>query len=282
MTSDTVATVLRRAGGRIDALDARVLLCHVTTRDPAYLAAHPETELRAADSTRFTELVDRRARGEPVAYLTGEREFYGRSLRVSPAVLIPRPETELLVDLALERLPADGSSRVLDLGTGSGCIAVAIASERSRSKILAVDQSIDALTVARRNALEHGLGNVSFLQSDWFSGLRNGEEFDMIVSNPPYVAAGDAHLQSGDLRFEPAAALVAGADGLGAIRAIVAGAWRHLSPGGWLLVEHGFSHGPAARALLRDSGFDGVFTARDLANIERVSGGRLTLSQQTR
>jgi release factor glutamine methyltransferase len=280
MSPCTVAAALREARDCIDALDARVLLCHVTGRDMAYLAAHPEAEVHPADHLRFEALVTRRARGEPVAYLTGEREFYGRSFHVGSDVLIPRPETELLVDLALERLPRDRGARLLDLGTGSGCLAITIASERSRCEVLAVDQSPAALAIARRNALEHAVGNVAFLQSDWYSGLQPGEHFDMIVANPPYVAAGDPHLGRGDLRFEPREALVAGSDGLEAIRAITRGASRHLSPGGWLLLEHGYDQAAQVRRLLADSAFQQVFSARDLAGIERVSGGRLTLTQQ--
>jgi release factor glutamine methyltransferase len=282
MTGATVGAVLKSAGARIGAVDARVLLCHVLERDSAYVATHPEASLGADDIARFEALVARRIAGEPVAYLAGCREFYGRVFRVSPAVLIPRPETELLVDLALERLPRDASRRVLDLGTGSGCVALSIASERSPLKILAVDQCLEALAVARRNAVDLGVGNVAFLQSDWFSAVRRDECFDVIVANPPYVAADDAHLQAGDLPFEPRRALTAGADGLDAIRTIVRDAGAHLSEAGWLLLEHGYAHAEPVRTLLRDAGYGNVFSARDIAGIERITGGRLTLPGSAR
>jgi release factor glutamine methyltransferase len=282
MSGRTVGAMLRAAGERIGAVDARVLLCHTIDCNSAYVAAHPEAERPASEAARFGELVERRARGEPVAYLTGRREFYGHSFRITPAVLIPRPETELLVELALERLPAAHSARVLDLGTGSGCIALSVASERSRSKIIATDQCPAALALARDNALALGVRNVAFIESDWFLGLAADARFDVIVSNPPYVATGDSHLERGDLRFEPHTALTAGADGLDAIRTIISGAARHLSPGGWLLLEHGFAHGPRVRALLAAAGYDHVFSTKDLAAIERVSGGRLTVPHEAR
>jgi release factor glutamine methyltransferase len=271
----TLGEAFRTARSRIRAIDAGVLLCHVIGRDPAYLIAHPETRLRPNEHDSFAALVDRRVRGEPVAYLTGEREFYGRTFKVTPAVLIPRPETELLVDLALERIPRAAPARVLDAGTGSGCIAVAIASERLHCKILALDQSVEALAVARRNAIGLGVGNVAFLRSDWFSALGR-ERFDVIVSNPPYVAKSDPHLQDGDARYEPLTALDGGAEGLDAVRRIVAEAGPHLVAGGWLLFEHGYDQASRARQLLQAAAYDDVFSARDLAGIERVSGGRLT------
>jgi release factor glutamine methyltransferase len=273
----TLGEAFRTARSRIRAIDAGVLLCHVIGRDPAYLIAHPEMRLRPDEHSSFAALVERRVRGEPVAYLTGEREFYGRTFKVSPAVLIPRPETELLVDLALERIPrAAAATRVLDAGTGSGCIAIAVASERSHCKVLALEQSVEALAVARRNAVDLRIGNVAFLQSDWFSALGR-ERFDIIVSNPPYVAKSDPHLQNGDARFEPLTALEGGAEGLDAIRRIVAEARPHLIAGGWLLFEHGYDQASRARQFLRAAGYEDVFSARDLAGIERVAGGRLTL-----
>ena len=272
----TLGEAFRTARRRIRATDAGVLLCHVMGCDPAYLIANPETRLRSDEHESFAALVDRRVRGEPVAYLTGEREFYGRTFRVTPAVLIPRPETELLVDLALERIPRGAAARVLDAGTGSGCIAVAIGSERSHCKILALDQSVEALAVARRNAIKLGVGNVAFLRSDWFSALGR-ERFDVIVSNPPYVAKSDPHLQDGDARYEPLTALDGGAGGMDVIHRIVAEAGPHLVAGGWLLFEHGYDQALRARQLLESAGYDDVFSARDLAGIERVSGGRLTV-----
>ncbi|MEA3153880.1 MAG: release factor glutamine methyltransferase [Betaproteobacteria bacterium] len=281
MSAVTLGEAFRTARTRIHSTDAGVLLCHVIGRDPAYLIAHPDMRLRADEHESFASLVERRAQGEPVAYLTGEREFYGRAFKISPAVLIPRPETELLVDLALERIQRSPSARVLDMGTGSGCVAVAIASERSHAKVLALDQSLEALAVARRNAVRLGAGNVAFLQSDWFDGL-GPERFDLIVSNPPYVASGDPHLQEGDVRFEPRNALEAGGDGLNAIRRIVSGAERYLVPAGWLLFEHGYDQAMSARKLLQAAGYQDVFSARDLAGIERVSGGRLTMAASDR
>jgi len=275
MSPITVRAALDNAQGRIDALDARVLLCHAIGRDTPYVLAHPEATLRVAELEAYESLVERRVAGEPVAYLTGEREFYGRSFLVTPAVLVPRPETELLVDLALERIPADGTSRVIDLGTGSGCIAISLASERSQSKILALDQSPDALALARRNAVAARVGNVAFLQSDWFSALGR-ELFNLIVANPPYVASADPHLARGDVRFEPRAALDGGPDGLDAIRHIIVEARNHLVPGGWLMFEHGHDQGERARLLLHAAGYEGIFTAHDLAGIDRVSAGRLT------
>jgi release factor glutamine methyltransferase len=206
-----------------------------------------------------------------VAYLTGEREFYGLPLRVTRDVLIPRPETELLVDLALERLP-NRAGRVVDLGTGSGAVAVAIAHAAPDAEVVAIDASPAALAVARENARRHGAA-IRFVEGDWFAGLA-GERFDLIVSNPPYVAAGDGHLGEGDLRFEPRAALVGGPDGLDAIRAIVAGAKAHLAAGGWLLFEHGFDQAERCRSLLGMYGYADIEGWRDLAGIARVAGGR--------
>ena len=276
MSDNTLGEASSSAQGRIDPVDARVLLCYAVGRDASYVAAHPEVALRPAEQENYRNLVERRAKGEPVAYLTGEREFYGRLFRITPAVLIPRSETELLVDLALERIPQDGSGvRVLELGTGSGCIAISLASERPQAKILALDRSLDALALARRNAVTAGIGNVAFLRSDWFSALRS-EHFDVIVANPPYVASTDKHLNEGDLRYEPRAALDGGPDGLEAIRQIVAGGKTHLKPGGSLLFEHGHDQGERARLLLHGAGYSGIFTAHDLAGIDRVSAGQLT------
>jgi release factor glutamine methyltransferase len=277
MSNTTLGEALHAAQERIDALDARVLMIHVIRRDASYLVSHPEVPLNADEQRAYTALIDRRAQGEPVAYLTGEREFYGRPFRVTPAVLIPRPDTELLVDMALERVPRDAAARVLDMGTGSGCVAIAIAAERPRAKVLALDRSTEALAVARRNAVELRVGNVAFLESDWFEALGH-ERFDVIVSNPPYVASGDPHLTQDDVRFEPRKALEAGADGLDGLRRIIREGLGHLAPGGWLLVEHGYEQADKARSLLLASGYGEIFSARDLAGIERVAGGRLTVA----
>ena len=274
-------------------IEVQCLLQAVLQVDRAWLLTHPEQSLDADQHARYMALLERRLRGEPVAYILGEREFYGLNFIVSPATLIPRPETELLVELALQRIPQHfpssltppglplsgeewmrgiGDFRVLDLGTGSGAIALSIARSRPDAEVVAVDASQDALDVARENAQRLNIGNVRLLRSDWFSALR-GEHFDLIVSNPPYVAADDAHLAQGDLRFEPRTALVSGTDGLDDIRRICAQAKAHLNPGGWLLLEHGYDQASQVRALLQQAGFAGVFYARDLAGIERVSGG---------
>lgn len=275
MSAVDIGEALGEAQGRIDAADARILLRHVIARDAAYLMAHPDAPLSAGDQRAYAALVARRAQGEPIAYITGEREFYGRPFRVTPAVLIPRPETETLVDAALERIARDAAARVLDLGTGSGCVAIAIASERPRAKILALDRSREALAVARRNAVELRVGNVAFLESDWFEALGR-EQFQMIVSNPPYVAEDDPHLQEGDVRFEPRMALAGGADGLDCVRRIIRQALRFLAPGGWLVLEHGYDQAAPVRALFEAGGYGGIFSERDLAGIERVTGAQLT------
>lgn len=223
-----------------------------------------------ADSVqRFNALIRRRAAGEPIAYITGTRDFWSLTLEVTPATLIPRPETERLVELALERLPAGGS--VVDLGTGSGAIALAIAKERQDVTVVAVDVSAAALDVARRNARRLGLERVEFVQGDWFAPL-NRRRFNLIVSNPPYIEADDHHLGEGDLRFEPASALASGVDGLDDIRRIASGVGTHLLQGGAVLVEHGWNQGDAVRRILREAGLVDDFTTKDLEQRDRVSG----------
>jgi len=260
----------------LDANSARIevqcLLQAVLQVNRAWLLAHPEHSLNDEQYACYMALFERRLIGEPVAYLLGEREFYGLNFKVTPATLIPRPDTELIVDLALQRIPQKGRNRVLDLGTGSGAIALSIAHARPDMEVVAVDASREALEVARENAQRLGLNNVRLLHSDWFSAL-HGERFDIIVSNPPYIAASDAHLLQGDVRFEPCSALVSGADGLDDIRRITEQAKEHLSVNGWLLLEHGYDQAAQVRALLQQAGFAAVFSARDLAGIERVSGG---------
>ena len=270
----TVARLLARARDLIDPADAALLLAHALGKSRSWLFAHADDALGEAEAARFDVLLARRAAGEPVAYLTGWRGFWTLELAVTPATLVPRPETELLVDLALARLPVDAPVRVADLGTGSGAIALAIASERPRAQVLATDASSAALDVARGNAARNGIGNVAFRLGSWLQPL--GEDtFDLIASNPPYIAEGDPHLAQGDLRFEPAMALSCGADGLDAIRVIVRDAPACLRPGGWLLLEHGWEQGDAVRALLAAAGFADVATERDLEQRDRVSLGRL-------
>ena len=269
MPGSSVAAMLRIAN--IDPMDARALLRAALNVSDAYLIAHPEQTLTGPQRERYLAWVERRRAGEPVAYLTGEREFHSLAFKVTPAVLIPRPETETLVEAALERLPPDAPRRVLELATGSGCIAVAIALKRPRAQVTATDASGAALAVARENAARHGAA-IEFLESDWFAALA-GRRFDLIVCNPPYVAARDPHLTEGGLRFEPRAALVGGADGLSCIRLIVAQARAHLEPGGALVIEHGHDQGTRCRMLLEAAGFREVASQRDLSGIERVSGG---------
>ena len=262
---------LTRAEAR---LEARVLAAHALGVNRAWLAAHGGDTLAPTQATAMERCIARRLRGEPVAYITGRREFYGLEFIVTPDVLIPRPETELLVDLALERLPAERPARVLDLGTGSGAVALAIAAHRPAAHVLAVDRSQAALCVARDNANHLDIGNVTFQQSDWYLQVR-AKNFDIIVANPPYLAAGDPHLARGDLRFEPRQALCAGEDALAAIRVIVQGAPTCLRPGGWLLLEHGRDQAEACQALLCEHGWQDAQTWPDLAGLARVSGGRL-------
>ena len=252
-------------------LEARMLLERVLGKTRAWLIAHADEPVSIETEQAFAALAGRRGRGEPMAYILGEREFYGLEFRVAPAVLIPRPETELLVELALARIPESAAVRVLDLGTGSGAIAVALAKQRPQARLTAVDVDYAALSIARANARRHRV-SVRFFCGDWFGAL-SGETFDLIVSNPPYVAAEDPHLVMGDVRFEPQRALVGGADGLDCIRAIVAKAGAHLRPGAWLLFEHGYDQVEACRALLEAQGYREVQSWPDLAGIPRVSGG---------
>ncbi len=237
------------------------------------LYAWPEFEPPAPQCERFDRLVEARARGEPVAYLTGHREFWSLDLEVTPAVLIPRPETELLVELALARLPVDAVCAVADLGTGSGAVALAIARERPLAQVLATDASAQALAVARRNAMRLGIDNVAFALGDWCGALGD-RRFDLLVSNPPYIAECDPHLERGDLRHEPVAALVSGRDGLDAIRRIADAACAHLPPGAWLLLEHGWAQGTRVRELLSVRGFSAVGSVSDRGDHERVTLAR--------
>ena len=269
--SPRIDALLASARARVDRAEAELLLAHVLERSRTWLFAHADDGIDADAAARFEALLQRREAGEPVAYLTGRRGFWTFELAVTPDTLVPRPETELLVELALQRLPLELPLRVADLGTGSGAIALALAQERPRAQLIATDASQGALAVARGNAQALRLSNIEFRHGDWYTPLA-GERFDLIASNPPYIAEGDPHLR--DLRFEPDAALASGADGLDAIRAIVRGAAAHLVPGGWLLLEHGFDQGDAVRALLRDACMHDVATAGDLEARDRVTLGR--------
>lgn len=252
-------------------LDAELLLATTLGLARARLLAEDHRELTADEAERFDALVERRAAGEPVAYITGQRGFWTLDLEVTPDVLVPRPETELLVELALARLPP-GHCRVLDLGTGSGALALAIAAERPEATVDAVDESAAATAVARGNADRLGLHNARFGIGHWFEPV-GGRHYHVIVANPPYLAADDPHLPA--LAFEPRGALVAGLTGLEALAEIAAVAPTHLLPGGWLIAEHGEAQGEAVRALWRQAGLADVETARDLAGLERATLGRL-------
>lgn len=265
--------LLHEAAAGLDRADSEALLLHALGRDRAWLFAHGRDPVAPGVAEHFRTLVRRRGDGEPVAYLTGRRGFWTLDLAVSPATLIPRPETERLVELALERVDAAAGRSIVDLGTGSGAIALALASERPQARVVAVDASAEALAVAQANAIAHGLAHVQFRRGSWLAPLA-GERYDLIASNPPYIATDDPHLSQGDLRFEPRSALAAGGDGLDDVRAIVQAAPAHLLPGGWLLLEHGLDQGTAVAELLRARGFEAVETWQDLEARDRVSGGR--------
>ncbi|HEY4092821.1 MAG TPA: peptide chain release factor N(5)-glutamine methyltransferase [Luteibacter sp.] len=266
-----IRTILRTASHALgDRLEAELLLAHTLGVNRAWFFAHADDALPAPDETRFAEFVARRVKGEPVAYITGRRDFWSLPLEVTPATLIPRPETELLVELALARLPEGG--RLLDLGTGSGAIALAIAKERPDATVHALDASEAALVVAQRNARSLGL-RVSFFHGDWFAPVA-GERYDIVVSNPPYIEDTDEHLSLGDLRFEPKGALSSGADGMDDIRRIVTAAPAHLYEQGWLLFEHGWNQGEASRACFDVNLWTSITTTPDLESRERVTGAR--------
>lgn len=253
-------------------LDAELLLCAVLGQSRTYLYTWPERELSVEQQGRYAALLARRAAGEPVAHILGEREFWTLNLGVTADTLIPRPETELLVEAALARLP-QGGGRVVDLGTGSGAIALALARECPACEVVAVERSMAALAVARKNALRNGIVNVTFYHGSWYGPLQ-GQRFALIVSNPPYICADDPHLFQGDVRFEPITALASGKDGLEDIRLIIAGAAEHLVPGGWLLLEHGYDQGAAVCALLLAAEFEAVDDLPDLQGHGRVAVGR--------
>lgn len=253
--------------------EAQILLCAALNVTRAWLIAHAQQLLTDVQVSDFHKLLHRRLLGEPVAYILGRREFYGLDFAVAPGVLIPRPDTETLVEAVLARIPESAPLRILDLGTGSGAIAISIAVNRPRTQAIAADRSEAALKIARENASRLGATHLRFVTSDWFSAL-DGEIFDIIASNPPYIADADPHLGQGDLRFEPRNALAAGGDGLDDIRRIVRQAPAHLAPGGWLLLEHGYDQAQPVANLLKQAGFTEIGHAADLAGISRVTLGR--------
>ena len=270
----TISQALATACRDIDRIDARLLLQHVLNAGHAFLLTYPDRILTAQQLEAFLHLVQRRIDGVPVAYLTGERDFYDLTFKVSEAVLIPRPETELLIELALQLIPSGRSCRILDLGTGSGAIAITLAKHRPQCEVTAVDLSPAAIAVAQWNARNLQMHNLNFVTGSWFDEL-SGEKFDLIVSNPPYVADTDPHLQQGDLRFEPPMALSAGDNGLSCIHHIIDEAPDHLVSSGWLLLEHGYDQAAACRQLLQEKDFSNICSHPDLAGIMRVSGGQL-------
>jgi release factor glutamine methyltransferase len=254
--------------------EANLLCQHVLNVNRAWLISHERDALEPNQQAGFEALLQRRLNGEPMAYILGSRDFYGLQLKTTPATLIPRPDTETLVDAALAKILENASLNILDLGTGTGAVALAIASQRPQTKVIAVDASLEALKVATENAQSLSLSNVRLIESNWFSGLAS-EKFDVIVSNPPYIAQDDEHLKQGDLRFEPLSALASGVDGLDDIRKIIQDAPEYLNPNGWLMLEHGYDQADAVAALLNARGFSKVAHAKDIAGTLRVTFGAI-------
>lgn len=278
MRMTNIASLLKQATseceGGLPRVDAEYLLSYYLNKPRSWLYAHSDFQLKPEQENEFQELIYRRQQGEPVAYITGRQGFWSFELFVTPDTLIPRPETELLVELAIERIDLNSESNVLDLGTGTGAIALAIAQECPKANVVAVDYSEPALAVARINAAEVKVRNLEILHGNWFDAL-GGRRFDVIATNPPYIELNDAHLSQGDLRFEPMSALVSGNDGLNDIRIIIAGAKNHLNPNAWLLIEHGWNQAEVIRHLLIDAGYIDVSTEQDLAKRDRVTMGRM-------
>jgi release factor glutamine methyltransferase len=275
-----ISTLLAEGAARLARIaddprrEAEILLAAALDRTRGYVLAHPDESVLDCDATdRYEAGVVRRAHGEPIAYILGEKEFWSLTLAVTPAVLVPRPETELVVERALAHVDAAAPARILDLGTGSGAIALAIARERPRAKVVATDVSHDALEVARDNALRLHLGNVEFRAGSWYAPVA-AERFTLIAGNPPYIATGDARVERQVHGYEPHTALYAGTDGLDALRAVIGAAPGHLVAGGWLVVEHGDRQGNAVRDLFAQAGFAGIATHRDLAGLDRCTEGR--------
>lgn len=257
-----------------DKLEAQLLLEHVLNVNHAWLITHADDEMGSETKQQFEVLIQRRITGEPIAHILGEREFYGLPFKVTPDTLIPRPDTETLVEAALAKIPPSEPINILDLGTGSGAIALAVAKHRPNTQVTAADASEAALAVAKENAETLNITNVQFVLSDWFEALAN-QQFDVIVSNPPYIEEADEHLNQGDLRFEPLSALASGEDGLDDIRRIIEAAFAHLKPNGWLMFEHGYNQAEQVAQLLSQAGFNQVGHVLDLAGIQRVTLGQI-------
>ena len=279
----SIGETLRAATRRLQAssssarIDAEILLCHTLSCNTAHLAAWPEKNLSPEQTKQFDQLITERKSGTPVAYLTGQREFWSLELNVSPATLIPRPETETLIEFVLEQFNQQKNCHVVDLGTGSGAIALAIAHEYPDWKITATDISQDALNVAQKNADKHQIKNIEFRISHWFDALKD-QSFDVIVSNPPYVAESDPHLSEGDVRFEPAISLISGKQGMDDIEAITTEAARYLKNNGWLILEHGYDQKKQVLDCFKTSGFKTIVQKSDLLNQPRMTAGRLSSS----
>lgn len=269
------ATIALKASNNSDEekLEVQLLLERVLTVNHAWLITHADDEINSETHQQFEALIQRRISGEPIAHILGEREFYGLGFKVTPDTLIPRPDTETLVEAALAKISPSETTRILDLGTGSGAIALAIAKHRPNANVIAVDVSQAALSVAKENAKALNIHNVQFLLSDWFSTLTN-QHFHVIVSNPPYIEQDDSHLKQGDLRFEPISALASGEDGLDDIRQIILNASAHLKPKGWLVFEHGYNQAKSVSALLASAHFSSIETLKDLGSNDRVAFGQ--------
>lgn len=278
IVEDTLQHLLNQAAKRLSAvsdtaaLDAEVLLCHCLGKNRSFLRAWPEHQPGDRQTAHFLDLIERRLQGLPIAYLTGEREFWSLTFRVSPAVLIPRPESELLIELGLARLPNHLRTKAIDLGTGSGILAITLAVERPQTAVVATDISTEALAIAKLNAEQLGANNVRFVHSNWFDAIVD-RDFDLVISNPPYIAADDPHLLQGDVRFEPNGALVSADDGLKDIRLIAQQARRHLKPGGQLLIEHGYNQRTEVQAIFDELDYRQVTTHNDLSGHPRVTSG---------
>jgi release factor glutamine methyltransferase len=281
----TISQALSEARHRLQAtspspaVDASILLCHVLGCSPGHLIAWPDKQLSPHQAMQFEQILQQRLEGRPVAYITGEREFWSLSLKVTSDVLIPRPETETLVELVLEKFSSSPALTVADLGTGSGAIACALAVERPAWNIIATDSSGEALDIARHNASVHKLGNIRFVHGQWLEPL-TGLDFDLIISNPPYIAIDDPHLAQGDVRFEPEAALASGKQGMDAIRHLAQQAGQRLKAGGWLIVEHGYDQQQPVYDCFLQGGFEDILQLTDLAGQPRVTAGRYGKSRQ--